>query len=212
MTIADYRLPPGIERGSKFMPTFKNVIQEAIAGNEQRFAQWTKCRGVGDLSYGLLESSDPAGDYAAILAVYLAHNGSLVPFPFKNWSDFQAVDQNFGTGDGVETVFQLKKNYDPRLIILNSAGSLVYVREINLPVLSTVAIEVDGTPKTIVTDYTITSRGVVTFTTPPASMKACTWSGEFDLLVRFDGDLPIVMNEADLISIGSIPIREVIGE
>ena len=71
MTIPAYRLPEGIERGSGFGPSFRNVIQEAISGNEQRFAQWTHCRGVGDLSYGLQTSSDPLGDFAAILAMWL---------------------------------------------------------------------------------------------------------------------------------------------
>jgi hypothetical protein len=35
----------------------------------------------------------------------------------------------------------------------------------------------------------------------------------FDVPVRFDTDqLPVIMNEADLTSIRSIPIKEVIGE
>jgi len=211
-TIPAYRLPEGIEKGSQFSPTFQNVIQEAIAGNEQRFAQWTHCRGVGDISYGLLNSSDVAGNFRAIVAIYRAHFGSLLPFRFKDWSDFQCADEVFGTGDGSETEFQLVKTYDPALILLNAAGALFYVRGITLPVVSTVAIEVDGTPKTVTTDYTITDRGVVTFTTPPAAGKLCTWTGEFDVPVRFDGPLNVIMNESDIIGIGSLPIREVIGE
>ncbi len=212
MAIPDYRLPKGIEKGSKFSPTFQNVIQEAISGNEQRFAQWTKCRGTGDISYGLLNSTDATGDFRAIVAVYRAHFASLLPFRFKDWSDYSCTDENFGTGDASETQFQLTKTYDPSQVILGTPGSVLYVRDITLPAVGVApVIKVDGVTKTVVTDYTI-ANGVVTFTSAPASMKAITWTGEFDVPVRFDGPLDIIMNESDIISIGSLPIREVIGE
>lgn len=210
MTIPSYRLPAGIEVGSQFSPTFSNVIQEALSGNEQRFAQWTKCRGVGDISYGLEDSSDPTGDFRAIAAMYRAHFGSLYPFRFKDWSDFEAEDELFGNGDGSQTEFQLVKTYDPSMILLNTPGSLFYVRSILLPATDPV-IKVDGVTKTVVTDYSISS-GLVTFTSPPANGTNLTWTGEFDVPVRFDGPLNIIMKENDIISIGSLPIKEVIGE
>ncbi len=211
MTTPAYRLPTNIEIGSRFGPTFNNVIQEAIAGNEQRFGRWTKCRGVGDLSYGLLTSSTALGDYQAILALYLAHNGSLFPFRFKPWGDCTATDETFGTGDGSTVSFQLIKTYDPGLILLNTTGGRTYVRTINL-LSTTPVIKVDGVTKTVVTDYNISASGLVTFTSAPANTKLCKWTGEFDVLVRFDGDLPLVMKESDIASIGSITIKEVIGE
>src|SRR4029077_16268937 len=112
MTIPSYRLPENIERGSRFGPTFRNVIQEAVSGNEQRFAQWTKCRGVGDLSYGLKNSTDPDGDFKAILALWRAHAGSLLPFRFRDWSDYIVTDEPFGSGNGTEVNFQICKVYD----------------------------------------------------------------------------------------------------
>jgi len=212
MTIPAYRLPEGIERGSGFGPTFKNVIQEAISGNEQRFAQWTKCRGVGDLSYGLLTSSDPLGDFKAILAIWRAHFGSLLPFRFRDWSDYTATDELFGNGDGTKTSFQLVKTYDPGQILLGSPGTLFYVRAITL-VTGSPQISVNGTLKTSGTDYSISDSGVVTFTSAPAGATNLTWTGEFDVPVRFDTDqLSVILNESDLASIQSIPIKEVIGE
>ncbi len=212
MTIPAYRLPDGIERGAQFGPAWRNVIQEAISGNEQRFAQWTQCRAVGDLSYGLLTSNDPAGDFYAILAMYRAHFGSLYPFRFRDWSDYTATDAQFGEGDGVTVAFQLSKTYDPSAILLNTPGSLLYVRDITL-LASVPVIKVDGVTKTVVTDYNISSTGLVTFTSAPANDKPLTWTGEFDVPVRFDTDqLPVIFNEADLAGIRSIPIREVMGE
>jgi len=209
MTIPAYRLPEGIERGSKFSPTFQNVIQEAISGNEQRFAQWTKCRGVGDISYGLLNSTDSTGDFRAVLAIYRAHFGSLIPFRFRDWSDYIATDEVFGTGAGVVTQFQLTMTYDPAQILLGSPGSLQYVRNITLP-NSAPIIKVAGVTKTVVTDYNISAAGLVTFTSAPTG--SLTWTGTFDVPVRFDGPLNIITNESDIIAIGSLPIKEVIDE
>src|SRR5689334_12468964 len=212
MTIPAYRLPPHIEAGSQFSPTFNNVIQEAISGNEQRYAKWTKCRGVGDVSYGLLSSSASFDvDFRAIMAIYRAHYGSLIPFRFKDWSDYKANDENFGTGDGSETQFQITKTYDPSLLLLNTPGSVLYVRNIFL-FAAAPTIKVDGATKTVTTDYTISSSGVCTFVSAPANNKPITWTGEFDVPVRFDGDMRLAMKEADIITIASLPIKEVVGE
>jgi uncharacterized protein (TIGR02217 family) len=212
MTIPAYRLPEWIERGSKFGPTFRNVIQEAISGNEQRFAQWTKCRATGDLSYGLLTSADPLGDFKAILALWRGHFGSMYPFRFRDWGDYIATHSVFGTGDATKTQFQLSMTYDPQAILLGTAGSFFYVRAITL-------LATDVTPSIYIsnvlqtTGYSISSSGLVTFTSAPAAAAQLTWSGEFDVPVRFDADtLPVVLNEADLASINNIPIKEVIGE
>lgn len=213
MTIPEYRLPPGIEQGSQFGATFRNVIQEAIAGNEQRFGQWTKCRGVGDLSFGLRSSDDPFGDFAVILAIWRAHRGSLSPFRFRDWSDYKATDELFGNGDGVKTSFQLVKTYDPSQILLGTPGTLFYVRSITLPA-DALTIKVDGVVQSPGIDYAIIDNaGIASFSSAPSNGTVLTWSGEFDVPVRFDTDqLPVVIDEADLVSIRSIPIKEVIGE
>lgn len=209
MTIPAYRLPEGIERGSQFGPTWRNVIQEAVSGNEQRFAQWMHCRFVGDLSYGLLTSADPFGDFKAIVAIWMAHRGSLLPFRFRNWADYGAVDEPFGSGNGTDVGFQICKVFDPAYILLGTPGPLTYVRNITL-LDGTPVIKINGV---VTTALTISSSGLVTFTTPPAAGTSLTWTGTFDVPVRFDTDqLPVVMNEADLTSIRSIPVKEVIGE
>jgi uncharacterized protein (TIGR02217 family) len=209
MTVPDYRLPEHIERGSGFGPTFKNVIQEAISGNEQRFAQWGRCRSVGSISYGLQDSADRDGTFQAILAMWRAHYGSLRPFRFRDWSDYQATNEVFGTGDGTTRAFQLTRTYDPSLILTGLAGSLFYVREIIL-LASTPVIKDNNV---VTTAYTISSSGLVTFTSAPANTHQLTWSGEFDVPVRFDTDqLPVIMNEGNIIAINALSIKEVLGE
>lgn len=213
MTIAAYRLPDNIESGSGFGPSWKNVIQEAISGVEQRFGYWTNCRGVGDLSLGLQDSDDPVGDFKAIYAMFVAHRGSLYPWRFRCHYDCTADDENFGTGAGSETAFQLTMTYNPGKILLGTPGSLSYVRNITL-VVGTPTITVAGSPLSSSNsppDFTVSSAGIVTFASAPTG--ALKWSGTFDIPVRFDSDnLPVVMNAGDLAGVHSIPIKEVIGE
>ena len=211
MAIPDYRLPEAIERGSSFGPSFKNVIQEGISGNEIRFIQWTKCKMTGDLSYGLRISQD-LGDFMSVVAMWRGHFGSYSPFRFRDWADYIATNEVFGTGDAAKTQFQLTKTYDPQYLLLGTEGSFFYVRAITLIAVGTTpVIKIDNVTQT--TGYTISPSGVVTFSTAPATDQQLTWSGEFDVPVRFDSDtLPVVYNEAELASIRSIPIKEVIGE
>ena len=146
-----------------------------------------------------------------MLALFYAHNGRFRPFRFKDWSDFEADDTNFGTGDGSETNFQLAKTYDTSLVLLNTPGSLTYTRDIYL-LASTPVIKVNNVTQTVTTHYTISDTGLVTFVTPPTTGHALTWTGDFDIPVRFDVDyLPVAMNVNSIASINSISLREVIG-
>jgi uncharacterized protein (TIGR02217 family) len=141
--------------------------------------------------------------------MYRAHFASLLPFRFRDWSDYIATNEVFGTGAGVVTQFQLTMTYDPAQILLGSPGSLLYVRNITLPNASPI-IKVAGVTKTAGVDYNISASGLVTFTSAPTG--SLTWTGTFDVPVRFDGPLNVIMNESDIILIGSLPIKEVIGE
>jgi len=211
MTFPSYRLPPDIEEGAQGGPQFATVIQESISGQEQRVRVWAKCRAKYDIGYSVMNSADPVGNYRAVLALFYAHAGRLRPFRFKDWGDFEAQNVQFGTGTGLDTAFQLSKTYDPSEILLGAIGSYFYTREIYL--LSTApVIRVGGVVQTVTTHYSIGPTGLVTFVTAPADGAVLTWDGEFDLPVRFDVDyLPVVMNVNNIVDIGSISLREVIG-
>ncbi len=211
MSIGAYRLPPEIESGATGGPEFATIIQEAVSGREQRIKQWAKCRAKYDIGYSILDSTNPTGSYRAVVALFYGHNGQFSPFRFKDWNDYQATDANFGTGNGVATTFQLSKTYDPQKILLGTTGSLTYTREIYL-LSNTPVIKVNGSTMTVVTDYTISATGLVTFVVAPTNGHALTWTGEFDIPVRFNTDyLPITMNEVLLATFGGISLREVIG-
>ena len=214
MTFPTYRLPPEVEVGMQGGPTFYNVIQESISGQEQRIRVWAKCRGKWDVGYSILDRDETSGTFRAVIALFRAHLGSLHPFPFKDWGDFELTNEQIGTGDGAETEFQITKTYDPSQIILGSPGSRTYVRDIYLP-RSGLVVKVNNVTKTLTTDYTIGATGIITFVSAPANGHTIKVTGEFDVPVRFDvgpGDpLPISVNEVNIAQINSFSIREVIG-
>ena len=211
MAFSTYRLPPDIEEGAQGGPEFSTVIQESVSGQEQRIKVWAKCRARYDVGYSVLHSDDPLGNYQVILHGFYAHNGRFRPFRFKDWADYTADDTKFGIGDGSDTTFQLAKTYDPSLILFATPGPFTYTREIYL-LATTPTIKVNGVTQTVTTHYTISSTGLVTFVTPPTTGHAVTWTGEFDIPVRFDVDyLPVIMNVNAIAQIGSISLREVIG-
>lgn len=214
MAFPTYRLPPEVEVGMQGGPTFYNVIQEAISGQEQRIRVWAQCRGRWDVGYSILDRGETSGTFRAVIALFRAHFGSLYPFPFKDWGDFELTSELIGTGDGADTTFQIIKTYDPSQIILGSPGARTYVRDIYLP-RSGLVVKVNNVTKTIVSDYTISTTGLITFTSAPANGHTVKVTGEFDIPVRFDlqrGEpLPISVNEADIVQINSFAIREVIG-
>ena len=166
---------------------------------------------MGNLAYGLLTTSPTYDDdFRAIMAIYLAHS-QLYPFRFRDWTDYNLTDENVGTGNGVRTEFQITKTYDPGLILLNTTGGRTYVRNIFL-FANTPVIEVDGVTKVVTTDYTIGTDGVITFTSAPANNKPITCTAEFDIPVRIDGQIQLAPKENDIVTITSLPIKEVIGE
>jgi uncharacterized protein (TIGR02217 family) len=214
MAISSYRLPDVLAKGAEFGPEFENIIQEAISGTEQRVRTWAKCRGRGDVSFGLrkvVDVTDQLNYIRQVNAMFLAHGGSLLPFRFRDPFDYSATDERFGTGDASQLSWQLIKTYDPLKLMTGTPGSITYVRDILLPA-SSVVIKVDGVTKTVVTDYTISNVGIVTFAVAPANAAVLTWSGDFEIPVRFDmKGMPVRMESGRHGMIGSIPIREVLG-
>jgi uncharacterized protein (TIGR02217 family) len=210
MTIPAYRLPPEIEIGASGGPDFKTIIQESVSGIEQRIITWSKCRARYDIAYAVLNSTDATGNYRKVYSLFLAHRGKAQAFRFKAWNDYTATNESFGTGDGAATQFQLIKTYDPGQLLLGSPGVLTYSRDILMPISTGLVIKVSGTPTSA---YTLNAGGVIVFDSAPANAAPLTWTGEFDLPMRFDTDhLPVVMNANEIVNISSIPLRELISE
>lgn len=198
------RLPTNVEQGAVGGPGFRTTVITAISGIEQRTSDWDSCRGHWDIGYGISSLSS----LAAVIAIFRACMGKAFSFVMRDWPDYTATNEAFGTGDGAETEFQLIKTYSSISYVTSSAARS-YVRNITKPVESTLVIKDNGSTVSAM-DYSI-ANGLVTFDTAPTSTHALTWTGEFDVPVRFDiDDLPVSMEMTDFGRIRGIRIIEVI--
>lgn len=171
----EVQFPPNIAYGATGGPGFNTTVAANLAGYEQRNINWPAARGKWDISTGIKSQSD----MASVIAFFRARFGKAYGFRFKDWSDYQAVGQLIGTGDGDVTEFQLVKNY--------TSGSYNYQRQINKPVSGTVKIYLNSVLQS--SGFTIdTSTGLVTFDTAPGSGVLVNADFQFDVPVRFDTD------------------------
>ncbi len=154
---------------------FNTSITTTQGGFEQRNINWLKSLGRWDVSTGIKNKSD----MDAVIAFFRARFGKAYGFRFKDWSDFQAVGQNIGTGNGSQTTFQLTKTY--------TSGSNSYIRDIKKPVSGTATIYLNSILQSsgFTVDHT---TGIVTFTVAPGAGVVVSADYDFDVPVRFDTD------------------------
>ena len=193
MAFDDVRLPEDIERESRSLPRFQTSIITLGRGAEQRNVDWIQQRLKFDISYGI--QYDEAVN--EIIAFFYARQGRARGFRFKDWTDYQGVDEQIGVGDGAKTAFQLVKNY---------VSLVTYVRKIICPVAGTIGVTVDGSPVSFTPNMT---TGVVTLSSAPAVAAVVRASYEFDVPVRFDSDeLPLNIAIYNASAVESIDLVE----
>lgn len=173
MSHLDAYLDPCAAYGWSGTPRFSTNIVPLANGDEHRNADWAEARHefvapFQNISVEMVR---------AIRRMFYVCRGMAYAFRLVDEFDHDATDEAFGTGDGVETEFQLKK--------ISTVDSVEYERNVYaLP--SAPVIKVAG-----VTSGTATVNlrtGVVTFSVAPANGAALTWTGSFDLWVRFATD------------------------
>ena len=165
------RLLDCVSYGSSFGHEFQTSIVTLRSGVERRNARWSKPLGQYSVRYDALEPEQ----HLIVRGAHMACMGSLIAFRLKDWTDFFVEHEPLAVATGEQQRVQLKKTY--------RFGSLSYVRPIAKPVEGTVKIFADGDLLPATADHT---TGFVTFTAMPG--QAITWSGEFDVPVRFASD------------------------
>lgn len=223
MTFHDIRLPDDIERGAVGGPQFKTTVLSLESGFEKRNEDWVDTRGEWDVGYGLMNKADLGINETHVDQLtdfFMARQGRLHSFRFKDFADFQIGDainpttdnQQIGIGDDVTVDFQIFKAY--------VSGPATFNRVITKPT-SSVIVLLEGVVQTIVTDYTVDlNTGLVTFVVAPASTGGSGLGGEeivqiatlFDNHVRFNTDqLQISMEVFNVGSWPNVPILELRG-
>jgi uncharacterized protein (TIGR02217 family) len=171
------RFPEAIAFHAQGGPGYLTAVVALRSGFEQRSSLWAYARMTWDVGHVVKTLTE----YGPLLAFFRAVGGKRDGFRFKDFSDFTdggaGVLGLTGIGDGATLVFQMVKNY--------TAGALIDQRLIRKPVSATVACFDNGSPVSPTIDYT---TGLVTFLAAPTAGHALTWTGQFDVPVRFDVD------------------------
>jgi uncharacterized protein (TIGR02217 family) len=171
MMFTETRLLDCVSYGTQFGSEFNTRITELKSGAERRNAEWDLPLHRYAVQYQALTPELSK----AVRDAHMACRGRLIGFRFKDWTDYRAEAEPLGMGTGVEQTLQLIKTY--------SFGTIDFTRKISKPVAGSVTVFANGIPSAVAVDYT---TGLVTVTASPGDVL--TWSGEFDVPVRFDAD------------------------
>lgn len=122
-----------------------------------------------------------------IRKVFYVCRGKSRVFRYIDPLDSKAELDDFAIGDGTTKTFQLGK-----FTILDGVQYFRYVYA-----LRTFKLYIDDIEQT--SGFTIDmNRGILTFTTAPVNGSILSWSGDFDIWVRFDIDyLPFTLDNID---------------
>ncbi|HEV7259713.1 MAG TPA: DUF2460 domain-containing protein [Bosea sp. (in: a-proteobacteria)] len=205
------RFPTDVARGARGGPERLTQIVTLASGREVRNSRWAHSRRRYDAGLGI-RTLDAL---AAVVAFFEERRGRLYGFRWRDRLDWKscppsqtpaATDQPLGTGDGVQAVFQLGKDY--------GSGAARYRRPITKPLPGEVLIAVDGVladlPGHVDCDAT---TGLVTFAAGhvPGPGAVITAGFLFDVPVRFDIDaIEVDLSAFEAGEIPKIPIVEII--
>lgn len=162
-------------------PNFTTLRYEALSGKrvyapKQAFPRWR-----WELPFSFLRaaaySAAAYDEFEQLVGFYNLRSADGAMFKYLDRADYAATAEPFGTGDGTSTAFQLYR-------AMGGFTEPVYSASVT-------NISVNGVTESP-GNYTVSDKGVVTFTAAPTNGHALTWSGTFYWLCRFDDDsLPL---------------------
>lgn len=171
-----------ISYGSKGGPMFFTDIITLDSGRENRIGRSSTPLHRYDVAFGVKSIEDMYN----LKTFYIARQGALHSFNYKDWFDFTtasdgtgAVDDEdvlLGTGDGSDQTFQLVKYY--------AEGPTTRTRNITKPVAGTLVVSLNGVNTTAFTVDNTT--GVVTMNSAPGIGIVVKAGFQFYVPVRFD--------------------------
>lgn len=166
---------PGLDIRTGKAPVWKTKIQESVSGKEQRGSFMAYPIWHFELRFTFLRSDVAFSELQSLVGFFNRHRGQFDSFLYPDPEDNAVVAQQFGVGDGASTAFQLTRawgNFVEPVQNLNGAPQ----------------IYIAGVLKSSPVDYSVSSLGVVTFTSPPGNGLALTWSGGYYFRLRFRHD------------------------
>ena len=185
-----YQIFPGSSLVGMGWPTrtqeYSTIVAKAQSGREVRLSNYPQSLYQWSIPFGYLNSNInvAASDWSILLGFYDQMFGQLTPFLFTDVADCDTSQftspgtspSQIGTGDGTTTTFQLARTF-------GGASKLIYyVNSTN----RNPKIYVNGS--VVSSGYSISSTGLVTFTTAPTSGYTVAWDGQWYWLTRFHED------------------------
>jgi len=201
MSFDEVRLPVEVERGAQGGPGFLTSVTVLNSGREKRNSLWSVDRGEWNIGFGI----DTRENALKIRNFFMARNGKARGFRFRDWTNYTTGTTQMGfteTPDSGDTTFQLAYTY-------TDESGFSYTKPIFKPVDDAeFVIYLDGVAQESGWNVDETT-GIVTFASPPDYSVDITWTGTFDLPVRFDTDrLEIIVENKDVLLTPNIPIVE----
>lgn len=172
---AIYPVLPGLSFDVGWSPAFKTKVLTATSGKEYRAALMANPVYSLKMKYEFLRAG-ARNELRTLAGFFLARRGSFDSFLFEHPDDNAVADQLIGVANGVTTTFQLLRGYGSE-----------FVEPVQNPKQVT-AIKVNGVIKTLGTHYTMSSTGMVVFTSAPL-VGNITWSGSYYYRARFAQDV-----------------------
>lgn len=203
MAFDDVRFPDSIEQGATGGPAYSTAVVSNSGGHEQRVANWAVARRRWDIGTGL----NRRADFETVAAFFIARQGRLRGFRFRDWADYALARQAIGTTDGADATWQIFKAYTS-VITVN--------RRITRPVSGTVRCWVNATERTLGpggSEFQVNlATGIITLgaTLAATTGQVIEAQCEFDVPVRFDTDeLDLNLRSLNIGSWSNIPVVEI---
>ncbi|MBI1402942.1 MAG: TIGR02217 family protein [Porphyrobacter sp.] len=178
----DVLYPFALGRNTAVAPEFSTTIAVTSSGHEQRNSLWSDARLHFDVGPGIRSEAE----LSELLAFFRARRGPARGFrimdPFDHSSNAMTgtptmFDQVIGTGDGVQSDFQLIKAYGD--------GDEPQIRPITRPRPETLLVSVDNVADT---GWVVRSGGMLSFAEAPPAGAKIRAGFLFDVPVRFAED------------------------
>lgn len=161
----------GFDYGASGGPAWSVTSTVSGGGFEKVNLNWSQPLGqyqIGDKSG---EDCLLQGQYDYLYGFWMARRGPTQGFRYKDWGDFELIDELIGVGDGTTTQFQITKTYGDFVRIIKKIVSTGFQVRVGSSIPS----------------YTLgANSGLITFATAPASGREIRVSGEFHVPVRFN--------------------------
>jgi len=179
MSQAIFPVLPGLTWPQTKSPQFNNAVKRTPSLREYRAAYAQYPLWTFTLSYDFLRDSATFPELQALIGFFLARQGSFDNFLYDDSSDDVVVDQVFGTGDGVNTVFPLIRTYGAggftAVDVVQNVNAIINIKD-----NGTAILQGSGAGK-----YTVDSLGNITFGTIPIAGHTLTWTGAYYYRCRF---------------------------